>query len=81
MKRKRTEIGSAKGYKLDLSEVYEITYAKKTKYHNVGDKDLVSLPLAIMFINDKRILSTSEIDEAISKYGMTELLNSSKRSK
>ena len=72
MKRKRTEIGTAKGYKLDLAEVYEITYAKKTKYHNVGDKDLVSLPLAIMFINDKRILSTSEIDEAISKYGMTE---------
>ena len=81
MKRKRTEVGSSKGYKIDLSEVYEVTYAKKTKYHNIGDKDLVSLPLAIMFINDKRILSTPEIDEAIIKNGMSELLSSSKKSK
>lgn len=74
MKRTRTDIGMAKGYKLDLSEVYEITYNKKTKYHNVGDKDQVSLPLAIMLINDKRILSTPEIDEAISRHGMSELV-------
>lgn len=74
MKRKRDEAGTSKGYKLDLSEVYEITYNKKTKYHNVGDKDWVSLPLAIMMINDKRILSTPEIDDAISRYGMDALV-------
>ena len=81
MKRELRKLENKKGYKFPLEEVYEIVYAKDTKYHKAGEKDLVSLPLAIMFINDGRILDTPEIKEAILKYEMSDLLNLNKKSK
>lgn len=81
MKRELRKLENKNGYKFPLEDVYEVVYAKDTKYHKMGEKDLVSLPLAIMFINDGRILETSEIKEAILKYQMSDLLNSNKKSK
>lgn len=78
MKRSRQNKNEGRGYKFDPSEVHEVTYTK-ANHHNVGDKDLVSLPLAIMFINDGKIVSTPEIDSAIEKYGMGDLIKSNRK--
>lgn len=75
MKRTRQKNEDKKGYKFDLSEVYEVTFKKKTKYHEAGEKTLVSLPIAIKFVNDGRIELTPEVREAAEKAGMTELIN------
>lgn len=73
MKREKVNKNDAKSYKFEPSDVYEVTYIK-AKHHEIGDKDLVSLPVAIMFINDGKINSTPEIDSAIGKYGMGDLI-------
>lgn len=75
MKRGKVNKNDAKSYRFEPSDVYEVTYIK-AKHHEIGDKDYVSLPVAIMFINEGKITSTSEIEEAIAKYGMSGLIKS-----
>ena len=74
MKREKLTKKENKSYPFDPSEVYEVTYVK-AKYHAKGSKGYVSLPVAISFINKGMVKSTPEIDAAITKYGMGELVN------
>ena len=78
MKRGRNKIDGKKGYRFPLSDVFEVTFTKSTKYHAQGEKKLVSLPVAIKLINDGKVNTTSEIDEAVEKYEMGDLLTSKK---
>lgn len=75
MKRGKVNKNDAKSYKFEPSDVYEATYTK-AKHHEIGEKDYVSLPVAIMFINEGKIESTPEIEEAIAKYDMGDLVKS-----
>lgn len=73
MKRTRDNSKNSKSYKFNPSEVYKVTYLK-ARHHEVGEEDLVSLPVAIKFINNGLISSTPEIEEAITKSGMQDLI-------
>ena len=75
MKRGKVNKNDAKSYRFEPSDVYEVTYIK-AKHHEIGDKDYVSLPVAIMFINEGKIASTPEIEEAIAKYDICLLYTS-----
>lgn len=75
MKRGKVNKNDAKSYRFEPSDVYEVTYIK-AEHHEIGDKDYVSLPVAIMFINEGKIASTPEIEEAIAKYDMSGLIKS-----
>lgn len=74
MKRGQTKEEVLKGYKFDLSEIYEVAFKKETKYHRLGEKDFVSLPIAIKFANEGKVDLTPEIKEAANKAGMAELI-------
>ena len=54
MKRGKVNKNDAKSYRFEPSDVYEVTYIK-AKHHEIGDKDYVSLPVAIMFINEGKM--------------------------
>lgn len=81
MKREKKKIEEKKSYKFPLSDVFEVTFLKDTNYHKAGDKKLVSLSVAIKFVNDGKVSITQDIQEAINKYEMNELLSVSKKGK
>ncbi|MDD6210507.1 MAG: hypothetical protein PUB21_07885 [Bacteroidales bacterium] len=69
MKRERQRKDDKKGYVISLSEVYEVEYTKDCYCHKKGDKDLVSLPVAIKLINVGKVKKTDEIVSAATKAG------------
>lgn len=75
MKRGEEREKDVKGYMISLSDVYEVEFKQTTNFHTKGDKILVSLPIAIKFINEGKVDMTAEILEAVKANGMDELIN------
>lgn len=78
MKRGQSKESESKSYMLSLSDVFEVKFNQTTKYHQKDEVKLVSLPVAIKFINDNKVSITDEILSVIKEKGMEDLINDKK---
>lgn len=78
MKRGQSKESESKSYMLSLSDVFEVKFNQTTKYHQKDEVKLVSLPVAIKFINDNKVSMTDEILSVIKEKGMEDLINDKK---
>ena len=78
MKRGQSKESESKSYMLSLSDVFEVKFNQTTKYHQKDEVKLVSLPVAIKFINDNKVSMTDEILLVIKEKGMEDLINDKK---
>ena len=78
MKRGQSKESESKSYMLSLSDVFEVKFNQTTKYHQKDEVKLVSLPVAIKFINDNKVSMTDEILSDIKEKGMEDLINDKK---
>lgn len=80
---KRNEIKAnvnveGKTYKINLSELYAVTFTKQHGAFKKGDTSNVSLPLALKFVKLGVVTATSEIKEAAKKAGVESFMEAEK---
>ena len=78
MKSGQSKESESKSYMISLSDVFEVKFNQTTKYHQKDEVKLVSLPVAIKFINDNKVSMTDEILSVIKEKGMEDLINDKK---
>lgn len=67
-----------KSYRINLSELYTITFTKPHGAFKKGDTSNVSLPLALKFVKLGVATATSEIKEAAKKVGIESYMEAEK---
>lgn len=79
---KRSKINTAKdekSYKMDLSEVYKVTFVKDFGAFRSGDETHVSLPIAMKWMKMGIVSETSEVAAAAEVAGCSALLKKDKK--
>lgn len=70
-----------KSYKMDLSELFKVTFNKNFGLFKSGESTCVTLPIALKWANDGLVNKTEEMEKAAKSSECTELLDDKKLKK